>query len=63
MHNITVFPTVTWSAGLGCHGGCGQKLYVQDGKLLKVEGDEDHPFNQGRSCPPGLGTHSVYVPS
>ena len=46
-----VFKTVSWSAGPGCHGGCGQKLYVEDGKLVRVEGDEDNPWNQGRSCP------------
>ena len=40
-----------WSAGPGCHGGCGVKVYVKDGKLIKVEGDEDHPYLQGRACP------------
>ena len=51
MGKTEVFSTVAWSAGPGCHGGCGQKLFVEDGKLVKVEGDESHPFNQGRSCP------------
>jgi len=37
--DVKVFPTVVWSAGAGCHGNCGQKLYVKDGKLIKVEGD------------------------
>lgn len=46
-----IYPTVAWSAGPGCHGGCGQKLFVQDGKLIRVEGDENNPWNQGRSCP------------
>ncbi len=49
--DVDVFRTVTWSAGAGCHGNCGQKLYVKDNKVIKVEGDEDHPWNQGRSCP------------
>ena len=40
-----------WSAGPGCHGGCGVKVHVKDGKLIKVEGDEDHPYLQGRACP------------
>ncbi len=61
--NVKVFPTVTWSAGAGCHGNCGQKLYVQDGKLIKVEGDEKHPWNQGRSCPRVLAlTQYAYHP-
>jgi anaerobic selenocysteine-containing dehydrogenase len=51
MGTTQVYPTVTWSAGPGCHGGCGQKLYVEDGHLIRVEGDENNPWNQGRSCP------------
>jgi anaerobic selenocysteine-containing dehydrogenase len=26
-------------------------MYVKDGKLEKVEGDPEHPFNQGKICP------------
>ena len=36
--------------GPGCHSGCGVLLYVKDGRLIKVEGDPDFPFNQGRLC-------------
>lgn len=62
-NNTKVFPTITWSAGAGCHGGCGQKLYVEDGKLVKVEGDEKSPWNQGRSCPRVLALKQyVYHP-
>ena len=35
----------------GCHEGCGVRLYVKDGKLVKVEGDPDFPLSQGRLCP------------
>ncbi len=39
-----------WSAP-GCHPvGCGIKAYVKDGKLVKVEGDENHPVTKGRLC-------------
>ena len=43
-----------WSAGCGSHGGCGAEIYVKDGKVICVEGDNKHPFNQGRLCPKGL---------
>jgi anaerobic selenocysteine-containing dehydrogenase len=46
--------TTAWSPGCGSHGGCGFKLVIEDGKLVKVEGDECHPWNQGRICPKGL---------
>ena len=45
-----VVRTSAWSAP-GCHPvGCGLKLHVKDGKLVDVEGDENHPISQGRLC-------------
>lgn len=42
--------SAAWSAP-GCHPtGCGVKLYVKDGKLVKIEGDENHPVTKGRLC-------------
>lgn len=39
-----------WTAP-GCHLGCGVLLYTDDeGKLVKVEGDPENPFNEGRLC-------------
>ena len=36
----------------GCHPvGCGLVFTVKDGKLVKVEGDPEHPITQGRLCP------------
>jgi anaerobic selenocysteine-containing dehydrogenase len=46
----TVTRSTAWS-GPGCHEGCGVLLYVKKGKLVKVEGDPEHPFNQGMLCP------------
>ena len=51
MDKVEIYPTVTWSARAGCHGNSGQELHVKEGKLIKVEGDESHPWNQVRSCP------------
>lgn len=34
----------------GCHDNCGVLMYVKDGKVAKVEGDEKDPYNQGRLC-------------
>lgn len=48
--NIQKIKTTTWSAGPGCHGGCGVIAHVQDGKLIKIEGNPEHPWNQGRLC-------------
>jgi len=52
--DMRVVKTGAWSGGPGCHGGCGVELYIKDGKLQKVEGDESHPFLQGRLCPRAL---------
>jgi anaerobic selenocysteine-containing dehydrogenase len=45
-----IMRTTTWSAGPGCHGGCGVLAHIKDGKLVKIEGDPEHPWNQGRLC-------------
>jgi len=47
---VQIFPTTTWSAGPGCHGGCGVLAHIKDGQLVKLEGNPDHPWNQGRLC-------------
>lgn len=48
---LTVTRTSPWSPP-GCHPvGCSLKLYTdEDGKLVKVEGDENNPVTQGRLC-------------
>jgi anaerobic selenocysteine-containing dehydrogenase len=62
-NNVQVIKMGAWSAGPGCHGGCGVKVFIKDGKLLKVEGDEDHPYLQGRLCPRCLAlTQYIYHP-
>jgi len=45
-----IIRTTTWSAGPGCHGGCGVLAHIEDGRLVKIEGDPEHPWNQGRLC-------------
>jgi anaerobic selenocysteine-containing dehydrogenase len=45
----TVTRGAAWS-GPGCHDGCGVLLYTKNDQLVKVEGDLENPFNQGRLC-------------
>ena len=48
--NLTVTRGSAWT-GPGCHLGCGVLLYTdEDGKLVKVEGDPENPYNEGRLC-------------
>lgn len=46
---LTVTRGSAWSAP-GCHLGCGVLMYSEGDKLVKVEGDPDNPYNQGRLC-------------
>jgi len=46
-----IMRTTTWSAGPGCHGGCGVLAHVKDGKLLKIEGDPSTPGTRGGCAP------------
>ncbi|MBA9007555.1 formate dehydrogenase major subunit [Actinomadura cellulosilytica] len=36
-----------------CAVGCGQNVYVRDGRVVQIEGDPDSPISRGRLCPKG----------
>jgi formate dehydrogenase major subunit len=42
-----------------CAVGCGQLVYVKDGKVDQIEGDPDSPISRGRLCPKGSATKSL----
>jgi formate dehydrogenase major subunit len=42
-----------------CAVGCGQKLFVEDGKVTHIEGDPDSPVSRGRLCPKGAASLSL----
>ena len=51
--------TCAWSPPGDHPVGCGMFLTVKDGKVVKVEGDPDHPITQGRLCPRCLALDEV----
>ncbi|MFX0156351.1 MAG: molybdopterin-dependent oxidoreductase [Candidatus Hodarchaeota archaeon] len=34
-----------------CHSRCGVILEVENGKIVNIKGDKDHPFSHGYTCP------------
>ena len=36
------------------HGGCGILAHVENGRIIKIEGDPDSPLNRGTICAKGL---------
>jgi formate dehydrogenase major subunit len=42
-----------------CAVGCGQKVFVADGRITQIEGDPDSPISRGRLCPKGSATHEL----
>lgn len=55
----TVTRGSAWS-GPGCHDGCGVLIYTDaSGKLVKVEGDPENPYNDGRLCVRCLAVQDV----
>jgi formate dehydrogenase major subunit len=42
-----------------CAVGCGQKIYVQDGRVTQIEGDPDSPISRGRLCPKGSASEQL----
>ena len=51
------------SACQACHCECGVFVHVKDGKVVKIEGDPEHPMNEGAMCVKGLAyTQLLYHP-
>jgi len=42
-----------------CAVGCGQKVYVKDGKVIQIEGDPNSPVSRGRLCPKGSASEQL----
>jgi formate dehydrogenase major subunit len=42
-----------------CAVGCGQKVYVKDGKVTQIEGDPTSPISRGRLCPKGAASERL----
>jgi formate dehydrogenase major subunit len=42
-----------------CAVGCGQRVFVKDGKITQIEGDPASPISRGRLCPKGSATKSL----
>ncbi len=46
-----------------CAVGCGQLVYVKDGKIIDIEGDPRSPMSQGCLCPKGAATFQLVTGS
>jgi formate dehydrogenase major subunit len=44
-----------------CAVGCAQKIYVKEGQIVDIEGDERSPINAGTLCPKGSNTFQLTV--
>jgi formate dehydrogenase major subunit len=42
-----------------CAVGCGQRVYVEDGRVTQIEGDPDSPISRGRLCPKGAASRGL----
>jgi formate dehydrogenase major subunit len=42
-----------------CAVGCGQRVYVKDGRVTQIEGDPDSPVSRGRLCPKGSASKQL----
>jgi len=42
-----------------CAVGCGQQVFVKDGRVTQIEGDPDSPISRGRLCPKGSASKSL----
>jgi formate dehydrogenase major subunit len=42
-----------------CAVGCGQEVYVKDGRITQIEGDPASPVSRGKLCPKGAATRTL----
>lgn len=42
-----------------CFWKCGMLASVKNGKIIKVEGNPDHPLSNGRLCPRGTSARGI----
>ena len=42
-----------------CGVGCGLIVHSQRGEIINVEGDPDHPINEGALCPKGASVYQL----
>lgn len=42
-----------------CAVGCGQIVHTKDGKIVNIEGDTEHPINEGALCSKGSALFQV----
>ncbi|QGN32850.1 dehydrogenase [Microlunatus sp. Gsoil 973] len=42
-----------------CAVGCGQNVYVKDGRVTQIEGDPNSPVSRGRLCPKGAASEQL----
>jgi formate dehydrogenase major subunit len=51
--------TVARSVCPYCAVGCGQLVYVKDGRVSQIEGDPGSPISRGRLCPKGAASKQL----
>jgi formate dehydrogenase major subunit len=44
-----------------CAVGCGQLIYVKNGKVTQIEGDPASPVSRGRLCPKGAASKNMHA--
>ena len=42
-----------------CGVGCSQRIYVEDNKVIDIEGNPDSPISGGHLCPKGAATYQL----
>jgi len=53
------FAKESYSICAFCGVGCGQIIHTQEGKVIYVEGDPDHPINEGALCSKSNSTYQI----
>ena len=50
---------VVKTACMQCPWGCGVEVHLEEGRIRRIRGDDNHPFSKGTICPKGLAASEV----
>jgi len=59
MRNVDTEGEIVKTNCQGCQLGCGVLVHVKEGRVVKIEGNPEHPLNRGMICPKSMGYKQI----
>ena len=56
---VLFITAITLLLGLGTPVGCGFVVHASNGQVINIEGDSEHPINEGTACSKGSSLYQM----